>query len=125
MDGDGGRIEQVLGNLLSNAIKYSPQGGEIKVSVTGSDGFAKVRVADQGIGIPADQISRVFDRFYRVDTSSTAAGGIGLGLSIARYIVEAHGGQIWVESEARQGTAVSFTLPLAATKLADLSLAVG
>ncbi len=114
--GDGGRIEQVLGNLLSNAVKYSPQGGEVKIATERVDGFAQVCVSDEGIGMTSEQASMVFNRFYRVDSSTTAVGGVGLGLSIARDIVDAHGGRIWVESEPGRGTAVYFTLPLAAAR---------
>jgi|GEM_PF-3338560 len=109
---DPGRISQVIDNLLSNAIKYSPQGGEIKVRVQFEPGEVDVSVSDQGIGMTVDQAARIFDKFYRADTSNTALGGLGLGMNIARNIVEAHGGQIWVKTSFGQGTTVHFTLPM-------------
>ncbi len=111
--GDAGRIEQVIENLLSNAVKYSPEGGTVRV-VAGSDGrHCSVRVSDQGIGMTAEQAVRVFERFYRADSSDTAARGTGLGMSIAKHIVEAHGGELRIESQPGKGTTVIVTLPLA------------
>ncbi|WP_291316905.1 PAS domain S-box protein [Desulfuromonas sp.] len=109
---DAGKIEQVMDNLLGNAVKFSQQNGTIRVTgqVTG-DSFLIV-VADEGIGMTPEQLERVFDKFYRVDASDTAAGGLGLGMSIAKSIVEAHGGEIRVESEPGQGTKVRVTIPL-------------
>lgn len=110
--GDRGRIVQVLENLLSNAVKYSPDGGRVGVAAERRDGFCRVTVEDEGVGMTPPQVAKVFDRFYRVDSSDTAIRGTGLGLSIAKHIVEAHGGKIWVQSEAGIGTVVRFTLPL-------------
>ncbi len=110
---DRDRILQVITNLLDNAIKFTPDGGAIDVSVgrTGLEGI--VSVADTGRGIPADDLSRIFDRFYRVDRSrSREAGGTGLGLAIARHIVEAHGGQITAASRINSGSTFTFTLPI-------------
>lgn len=109
---DRGRIRQVLENILSNAVKYSPKGGKIRVQGEIHEDFFKVTIEDRGIGMSSDQVLRIFDKFYRVNTSNTAVPGTGLGMSIARHIVEAHGGHIWVESMVGQGTAVHFTLPL-------------
>lgn len=115
---DREKIEQVLKNLLTNATKYSPDGGLIKVNgqchrEPGSDTcFYQVSVADEGIGMTPDQVDRIFDKFYRADASNTAIGGIGLGMSIVKSIIEAHGGRIWVDSRPGEGTTVSFTIPV-------------
>jgi two-component system, OmpR family, phosphate regulon sensor histidine kinase PhoR len=115
---DSQRLEQVLVNLIHNAVKFTRPGGEVVLfadivhdgeSVDGSVQFA---VRDTGVGIPADEISRVFERFYRVD-KSRAGSGTGLGLSIAKHIVEAHRGKIWVESVEGQGSTFYFTIPVA------------
>jgi two-component system phosphate regulon sensor histidine kinase PhoR len=112
---DSDRLEQVLVNLLDNAIKYSQPGGTVTVSVEGPrEAALLVRVHDQGIGIPAEELDRIGERFYRADRArSRAAGGSGLGLAIARALVEAHGGALWIESEEGHGTTVSFSLPAA------------
>ncbi|BCR03828.1 hypothetical protein DESUT3_08970 [Desulfuromonas versatilis] len=114
---DKAKTGQVLENLLSNAIKYSSKGGRISISGQPTGGVYRFVVSDQGMGMSPDQVARVFDKFYRADASNTAIGGVGLGMSIVRYIVEAHGGKIWVESELGRGTAVFFTLPLASPEL--------
>lgn len=110
---DRDQIDQVLDNLVSNAMKYTPEGGTIKVeAVNGTDGMVHISVEDTGIGIPKKDISRIFERFYRVDKArSRNMGGTGLGLSIAREIVLAHGGTIQLASELQAGTRVTFTLP--------------
>ncbi len=106
-------VSQVLVNLLSNAVKYSPQGGQVEVQVQADGQSVRVSVSDQGIGIPKDKYPYIFDRFYRVDNSLTrTTGGIGLGLANARYIVEGHGGAIWVESAEGQGSRFIFVLPV-------------
>ncbi len=111
---DRDRIEQVLLNLLTNAMEFTPAGGVVTVSLEARGSYAVVWVRDTGIGIPPDDLPRIFDRFYRVDKArSRELGGTGLGLSIAREIVGAHGGAINLESTFGEGTAVSFTLPLA------------
>jgi PAS domain S-box-containing protein len=105
------RLIQVLENLLSNAVKYSEEGKEIIVNGKhGADGY-EVKIQDNGIGMTPEQIDRIFDKFYRADASNTAIGGLGLGMSIVRQIVEAHGGSIRVESVVRKGTTVIFNLP--------------
>lgn len=111
---DRDQIRQVLDNLLSNAIKYTAEGGRVKVEAEGiNDTFVEVRIQDNGIGIPRKDLSRIFERFYRVDKArSRSMGGTGLGLSIAREIIRAHGGQIDMDSELHEGTTVSFTLPI-------------
>ena len=109
---DRDRINQVFDNLLGNAIKFSPRGGTITIRVEAVDDIVRLTIADTGVGIPADKLERVFDRFYQVDGSATRRfGGAGLGLAIVRRIIEAHGGQIWVESDLGQGSSFKFTLP--------------
>lgn len=109
---DAHRIRQVLENLVSNAIKYSAIESPISI-VTEPDGqFCKVSVADQGIGMTEEQVSRIFDKFYRADTTNTAVSGLGLGMSIVKQIIEGHGGSIWVESVPGKGSRVFFTLPV-------------
>jgi two-component system, OmpR family, phosphate regulon sensor histidine kinase PhoR len=107
---DSQRLEQVLVNLIHNAVKFTRPGGEV-VLLAGSDyGFVRFAVRDTGPGIPADEVTRIFERFYRVD-KSRAGSGTGLGLSIAKHIVEAHGGKIWAESVEGQGSTFYFTIP--------------
>ena len=111
---DADRLRQVLFNLLDNAVKYNRDDGSLRVSAIRSDGTATVAVADSGIGIPPDDLPRVFERFYRVDKArSREPGGTGLGLSIVKHLVEAHGGRVFVESSLGGGSTFSFTLPLA------------
>jgi PAS domain S-box-containing protein len=109
---DKGKIVQVLENLLSNAVKYSPKGGRITVRGDLVRGRYQVVVEDEGIGMTPEQAGKVFDKFYRADASDTAVPGLGLGMSIAKKTVEAHRGQIWIESELGRGTKVFFTLPI-------------
>ncbi len=109
---DAARIEQVLNNLIGNAIKYSPAGGSIRVSGRVLPDTLEITVSDEGIGIPLEEQSRIFERFYRMDDAlSRRTQGSGLGLYIAKAIVEAHGGRIGVNSAPGCGTAVSFSLP--------------
>jgi PAS domain S-box-containing protein len=115
VNGDRDRLEQVLGNLLENAVKYSPDGSEIVVNVDDRGDQMVTSVCDRGIGIPADELNQVFERFHRGrHVSSTNYGGLGLGLYITKQIVERHGGAIWVESKEGQGTTFYFSLPAAA-----------
>lgn len=112
---DGHRILQVLTNLTGNALMYTPEGGTVIVSAAHKHGMVQVTVRDSGAGIAPEHLSHLFDRFYRVDKSRSraAGGGSGIGLTIAKYLVEAHGGKIWVESEGKgKGSAFSFTLPV-------------
>lgn len=110
--GDEARLTQVLSNLLSNAIKYSPSGGSITLRGTVGPHAVTISVADKGPGIARDDLPHVFDRFYRANSDLTKrAKGTGLGLYLAKAVVEAHGGQIWVESTSGQGTLFSFTIP--------------
>jgi signal transduction histidine kinase len=112
VQGDAERLRQVITNLISNAIKYSPDSGKIIVSGRYDDSQVYVAVSDQGIGIPAGERERIFDRFYRVDSAlSRRTQGAGLGLYLAKSVVEAHGGRIWVSSTPGQGSTFVFTLP--------------
>jgi signal transduction histidine kinase len=118
---DPDRVEQVLLNLLDNALKYSRPGGAVTVRITATqkndaqgDGMVVVQVRDEGSGIPAAELPRIGERFYRADRArSRAEGGSGLGVAIARALVEAHGGRLWLESREGQGTVATFTLPTA------------
>lgn len=119
--GDSDRIRQVLSNLISNAIKYSPNGGEVNISVTEQDTEVIVTVTDRGMGIPPEAQAKLFTKFYRVDNASTRKiGGTGLGLSIVKEIVEAHGGHIWLESIISEGSTFYFSLPKAVQKSVSL-----
>jgi heavy metal sensor kinase len=113
MVGDRGRLRQLFLNLIDNAIKYTPEGGSVTVTVAKQDGMALFRVADTGIGIPPEDIPKIFDRFYRVDKArSRAMGGTGLGLSIAKWIAELHRGTIIVESVPQKGSVFTVRLPV-------------
>ncbi|WNG49765.1 PAS domain-containing protein [Archangium minus] len=113
IQGDRGRLAQVLVNLLENALKYSPMGGTIRITVERHGAQALVSVTDTGIGIPPDQKAHLFERFFRARNAPISGfGGLGLGLYICRDIVEHHGGRIWVESEVGFGSTFSFTLPV-------------
>jgi signal transduction histidine kinase len=104
----------MVANLIDNAIRYTPGGGIVQVSVGSSDGDVRIRVADSGIGIPQRDLTRVLERFYRVDPGrSRRSGGTGLGLSIVRHVVENHGGSVSVKSELGRGTTVDVVLPVA------------
>ena len=107
---DAQRLEQVLVNLIHNSVKFTRPGGEVVLFAEPEDGSVRFAVRDTGVGIPEDDISRIFERFYRVD-KSRAGNGTGLGLSIAKHIVEAHGGKIWVESREGKGSTFYFTIP--------------
>jgi len=111
--GDKGRLRQLFLNLIDNAIKYTPEGGCVSLSIERRNGAALFRVEDTGIGIPSQDIGRVFDRFYRVDKArSREIGGTGLGLSIAKWIAELHRGTIAVESEVDKGSVFTVELPI-------------
>jgi len=107
---DQARLEQVLVNLIHNSVKFTHPGGDVILLAETTNGGVRFGVKDTGIGIPADDVSRIFERFYRVD-KSRAGSGTGLGLSIARHIVEAHQGKIWVDSIEGQGSTFFFTIP--------------
>jgi signal transduction histidine kinase len=105
------RLREVLSNILSNALRYTPRGGVVKIALTesgsGEERNVTIFTQDSGPGIESADLPHIFERFYK----SSDSGGMGLGLSIAKYIVEAHGGKIWAESEVGQGTRISFTIP--------------
>jgi signal transduction histidine kinase len=111
---DWRRITEVLNNLLENAVAHTRKGGNINVVAVTRDGQVEVRVSDTGEGIPVEDLPNIFERFYRVDRSrARATGGSGLGLTIAKRLVEAHGGTITVQSEVGKGSSFSFTVPIA------------
>jgi len=114
--GDAARLGQVMVNLLHNAVKFSPDGGDVDITVRPSEHEVVVAIADHGVGVPAAAQARIFERFYKVDRARVRGetGGTGLGLAIARHIVEQHGGRIWVESTEGIGSTFSFALPIAA-----------
>ena len=124
---DRDRIDQVLTNLLENAVKYSPDGGPIRVSAERRGGEVEVRVADTGVGIPADRRENVFERFYQADGDAGRRrfGGLGLGLYISRAIIDAHGGRIWAteNTEAESGSVFGFRIPRVAMPLAPAGIA--
>jgi PAS domain S-box-containing protein len=114
---DAKRIRQVLDNLIDNAIKYSPPEKEIMISAEKSDNELFISITDQGPGIPAGELSKIFERMYRIEQRLySGANGIGLGLYICQRLVQAHGGRIWAESTPGQGSTFKFTLPLTTTK---------
>ena len=110
---DRNRMEQVIANIVSNAIKYNRPGGTVTLSAFSQEDKVVIKVQDTGIGIPQEDIPRLFERFYRVDKArSRERGGTGLGLAIAKEIVEQHQGTIGVESQLDAGTTVTITLPV-------------
>jgi len=111
--GDGALVRQLVLIVLDNAIKFTPVGGHVRLNVSVEDGRAAVVVSDTGMGIPAEQLPYVFERFYRGDPARRAADGTGLGLAIARWIAEVHGARIDIGSEPGVGTRVTLRFPLA------------
>jgi two-component system phosphate regulon sensor histidine kinase PhoR len=107
---DKSRLEQVLVNLIHNAVKFTKPGGEITLEAESGEGGVRFAVRDTGVGIPAESLTRIFERFYRVDRSRTGSG-TGLGLSISKHIIEAHGGRIWAEGEEGRGSIFQFVIP--------------
>ncbi|TDL72338.1 cell wall metabolism sensor histidine kinase WalK [Rhodococcus qingshengii] len=109
---DEDKMTQVLYNIISNALKYSPEGGQVTFSIKEEEEKIVVSVSDEGVGIPKENIAKIFDRFYRVDKARTRKlGGTGLGLAIAKEMVNVHGGMIWAVSDEGKGTEISFSLP--------------
>ena len=121
VDADAARLEQAVGNLLSNALKYTPRGGTVTVSVRRSDGWAVVEVADDGVGIAPEMLPKIFEQFVQVErTLDRADGGMGVGLTLVRRLVELHGGEVEVHSEGLdRGSRFALRLPLAAQRSAD------
>jgi signal transduction histidine kinase len=110
---DRERVQQIVANLVSNAVKYSPDGGRVRLRVEREDGFAVVSVSDEGIGIPEEDLPRLFGRYHRCDTvHHRKIKGTGLGLYVTRALVEAHGGWIKAESELGKGSTFRFGLPI-------------
>jgi signal transduction histidine kinase len=107
---DRDRIEHVFDNLIVNAIQHTSRGGTIQISATADGPFGRFAVRDNGEGIPAEQVARIFEKFYRISTTRHS-GGAGLGLAIVHEIITAHGGQITVSSQPGQGTTFTFSLP--------------
>ncbi|VXB32534.1 two-component sensor histidine kinase (YycG) [Bacillus sp. 349Y] len=119
---DQDKITQVLDNIISNALKYSPEGGTITFIVEEKNEFIEISISDQGLGIPKDNLGKIFERFYRVDKARTRQmGGTGLGLAIAKEMITAHGGDIWADSVEGKGTTITFTLPYDALQEDDWS----
>lgn len=119
IDADRVQIERMLSNLLSNAVKFTPEGGQVRVQLGKRDGQVELIVEDTGVGIPADHLPHIFDRFYRVGIPSASASperGLGLGLSFVAWIVKAHGGTVNVESEPGKGTRFIILLPAGASE---------
>jgi len=112
LQADAERIQQVVTNLVHNAVKFTSPGGQVTVTAERTEAEVVLKVHDTGVGIPADDLPRIFERFYKADRARSG-GGTGLGLAIARHIVQAHGGRIWVESVEGQGSTFYFSLPLA------------
>jgi len=111
--GDNVRLRELLLNLLDNAVHYTPSGGRILLSLAQDGDYASIAVTDNGVGVPKEHLSRIFERFYRVDKSrARSEGGVGLGLAISRRIAEVHGGRIEVESEVGVGSTFTIFLPL-------------
>jgi PAS domain S-box-containing protein len=109
---DSDKMQQVFYNIIGNAVKYSPEGGQVKVMIQPNDADVNVEISDEGLGLSPEDLEMVFEKFYRVKSDSTAEiGGTGLGLPITKYIVESHGGKIWVTSEVGKGSSFHFTLP--------------
>jgi signal transduction histidine kinase len=116
---DREKLRQVLANLVDNAVKFSPDGATVTVEARQAGGAVEVRVVDEGIGVPADERERIFRKFHRAEGSARGRPGTGLGLFIARGLVDAMGGRIWVDSAEGQGSSFAFELPLAAEAAAS------
>ena len=117
---DSPRMERVVANLLSNALKYSPPDAPVRVDVRRGDGEAMVVVLDRGAGIPEDRLPLLFQRFARLERPHADPGGVGLGLYIARLIVEAHGGRVWADSEVGKGSRIGVAVPLDVSDMGEI-----
>jgi signal transduction histidine kinase len=113
VDADGSKLAIALSNLVKNAITFTDTGGQVLIKTELSPGYVKVSVIDNGVGIPARDLPRVFERFFQVESHLTRRhGGMGLGLSVAKVMIEMHGGRIWVESVEGKGSNFTFLLPV-------------
>jgi len=113
VNGDSDRLKQLLLNLIENGMKYTPRGGRVTVTLAQTDGWAQLTISDNGVGIPAEDLPFIFDRFYRVDKArNRSQGGSGLGLAIAKWVAQAHGGDIYVTSEVNVGSTFTVVLPV-------------
>jgi signal transduction histidine kinase len=113
IEADGVKINIALSNLVKNALQFTDSGGTVRITVVEDSGYMRVSVSDNGLGIPARDLAKVFDRFYQVEEHLTRKhGGMGLGLAVARSMIELHGGRIWVESEEGKGSTFTFLLPI-------------
>jgi signal transduction histidine kinase len=112
--GDGDRLAQVFTNLIDNALVHTPEGGEVRLEAEASSGWVAVHVDDTGPGIPPEELSRIFERFYQLDKARSGSGprGAGLGLAISREIVEAHGGSLEAQSVVGRGSRFTVRLPI-------------
>jgi len=120
VEGDDLRLRQVLGNLVRNALVHTPQSTAIEISVATVDSVGRMSVADHGPGLQPDEMERIFEPFFRADPSrSRDSGGAGLGLSIVKHIVQAHGGEVWAKSEPGRGAMFFFTVPAAGNPAMD------
>jgi signal transduction histidine kinase len=117
---DREKLKQVLAHLLDNAVRYSPEGGTVTIVARERGGAIEVQISDEGIGIPALHRERIFRKFYRGESGGRDAGGTGLGLFLARGLVGAMGGRIWVNSEEGHGSSFVFELPSAAPSETEL-----
>jgi two-component system phosphate regulon sensor histidine kinase PhoR len=112
VDGDPAKLHDIIRNLVENAVNYSPEGSEVRLGAAQANGTYTITVADSGPGIPTEDLTRVFERFYRVDKSRSRPGGTGLGLAIVKHLVELHGGEATAENRAEGGAVFTIKLPL-------------
>jgi signal transduction histidine kinase len=108
---DRNRILQVMTNIVANAIKFSPEAGEIRIELEPIEDGYQVRVSDQGVGIPVEELDQVFDKFYQSVRNRNQSGSSGLGLAVCREIISLHHGRLWAESGPQQGTSILFQIP--------------
>jgi signal transduction histidine kinase len=112
---DASRITQALHNLLINAVKYSPDGGIVEVATTTGESSVSISIKDYGLGMTTEQVEQIFDKFYRANPGDARIGGLGLGMTIVKQIIEDHNGDITISSNPGKGTTVTLTLPIEAT----------
>ena len=112
LPGDPAKLHDIIRNLVENAVNYSPEDAEIRLGARATDGVVRIEVSDSGPGIPPEDLTRVFERFYRVDKSRSKPGGTGLGLAIVKHLVELHGGEAHAENRPEGGARFVVTLPM-------------